>query len=121
MDEYLVCIIVPIDNYQIMIKIDESKEDRIEFYIFGRMCNGDLLQDKIYIAKMHIVNLTIKYFETFSIISVFDSENDEEVKLNIYISTFDEIFLLCKRSIIHYFNNAYPCLDDGKWCEIYIN
>lgn len=117
MDEYLLCIIMPIKDFQITIKLTDIKDNYLEYEMFGKIQSGEFKNNAIYLARIYIKDKTIRYCEkileaclNWNLFSRFDLSNN--------ISNIDDINKYCDQIIFYYLNYCEPNLSEIKCIEL---
>ena len=117
MDECLLCIIMPIKDFQITIKLTDFKNDFLEYEMFGKIQAGDFKNDTIYLARLYIKNKTIRYYE--KLLEAYVNWNPfSRLNISENISKIDDINKFCNQIIYYYFNFCKPNLSTIKSIEL---
>jgi len=117
MDEYLLCIIMPIKDFQITIKLTDLKNNYLEYEMFGKIQAGEFKKDAIYLARIYIKDKAIRYCE--KILEAYVNWNPfSRLDISENISGIDDINKYCDQIIFYYLNYCEPNLSEIECIEL---
>ena len=117
MDEYLLCIIMPIKDFQITIKLNDLKNNFLEYEMFGKIHAGEFKNDAIYLARIYIKDKEIRYCE--KILEAYVNWNPfSRLDISENISGIDDINKYCDQIIFYYLNYCEPNLSEIEYIEL---
>lgn len=119
LDEYIICIIMPIRDFQITIKLTNLENNILEYEMFGKIQSGEFKQDRLYLARIYIKDKTICYYE--KLVEAYVMSNPFScLNISERIANTEEVNKICNRIVFHYFNNCEPNLTGMECVELFI-